>query len=39
MSDACVIERGGDSNDSECCLVGNQTITRFDEWILDTGYT
>ena len=24
--DACVIERGGDSNDSEFCLVGHQTI-------------
>ena len=31
MSDACVIERGGDSNDFELCLVGHQTIAGFDE--------
>ena len=36
--DACVIERGGDSSDSEFCLVGHQTI-EFDEWILDSGCT
>ena len=39
MSDACVIERGGDSSDSEFYLVGHQTIASFDEWILDSGYT
>ena len=39
MSDACVIEHGGDSNYSELCLVGYQTIVGFDEWILDTGCT
>ena len=33
--DACVVERGGDSSDSELCLVGHQTIFGFDEWILD----
>ena len=37
MSNACVIEHGGDSNYSEFCLVGYQTIVGFDEWILDTG--
>ena len=39
MSDACVIERGGDSSDFEFYLVGHQTITGFDGWILDSGYT
>ena len=37
MSDACVIELGGDSSDSEFCLIGHQTITSFDEWILNSG--
>ena len=37
--DASIIEHGGDSNDYEFCLVGHQTITSFDEWILDTGCT
>ena len=31
MSDACVIERGGDSSDFRFCLVSHQTITGFDE--------
>ena len=31
MSDACVIERGDDSSNSEFCLVAHQTIARFDE--------
>ena len=31
MSDACVIERGGDSSDFGFCLVGHQTITGFDD--------
>ena len=39
MSDVCVIEREGDSSDSEFCLVGHQTIASFDEWILDLGCT
>ena len=39
MSNVCVIKRGGDSSDSEFCLAGHQTITGFDEWILDTGCT
>ena len=39
VSNACVIERGGDSSDYEFCLVGHQTITNFDEWILDSGCT
>ena len=39
MSDACVIERSGDSSDSEFCLVGHQTIVGFYECILDTGCT
>ena len=39
MSNACVIERGGDSSDYEFCMVGHQTITGFDEWILDSGFT
>ena len=39
MSDACVIERGDDSSDSEFCLVDHQTIVGFDEWILDLGCT
>ena len=30
MSDACVIERGGDSSDSKFCLVSHQTIAGFD---------
>ena len=30
MSDACVIEHGGDSSDFEFCLVGYQTIVGFD---------
>ena len=34
MSDACVIECGGDSIDVELCLVDHQTIVGFDEWIL-----
>ena len=29
--DACVIERGGDSSDSEFYLVSHQTIASFDE--------
>ena len=29
MSDACVIERGSDSSDSEFCLVGHQIIVGF----------
>ena len=37
MFDACVIERGGNSSDSEFCLVGHQTIVGFNEWILDSG--
>ena len=37
--DAYVIKRGGDSSDSEFCLVGHQNIVGFDEWILDTGCT
>ena len=39
MSDACVIERGGDYNNSKFCLVSHQTIAGFNEWILDTGCT
>ena len=39
MSNVCVIERDGDSIDSEFCLVGHQIIVGFDEWILDTGCT
>ena len=39
MSDACVIELGGDSSDSEFCLIGHQTIVGFDEWILNSGCT
>ena len=39
MSDAYVIECGGDSSDSEFCLVGHQTIVDFDEWILDSNCT
>ena len=39
ISDACVIDRGGDSSDSESCLVGHQIIVGFDEWILDMGCT
>ena len=31
MSNACVIERGGDSSDSKLCLVAHQTIAGFDE--------
>ena len=31
MSNACVIECGGDSSDSKFFLVGHQTITSFDE--------
>ena len=31
MSNACVIERGGDSSDFEFCLVRQQTIVGFDE--------
>ena len=31
MSNACVIERGEDSSNSEFCLVAHQTITGFDE--------
>ena len=31
MSDACVIERGGDSSDYEFCLADHQTIVGFDE--------
>ena len=34
-----VIEHGGDYSDSEFCIVGHQTITGFDEWILDSRYT
>ena len=37
--DACVIEGGGDSSDSEFCLVSHQTTVDFDEWILDLGCT
>ena len=37
--DACVIERGGDSSDSEFYLVGHQTIASFDKWILDMSCT
>ena len=39
MSNACVIERGGDSSDFELCLDGHQKIVGFDEWILDMGCT
>ena len=31
ISNACVIERGGNSSDFEFCLVGHQTIAGFDE--------
>ena len=31
MSNACDIERGGDSSDYEFCFVGQQTIIGFDE--------
>ena len=30
MSNACVIDFGGDSSDSKFCLVGHQTIAGFD---------
>ena len=39
MSNACVIEGGGDSYDFEFCLVGHQPIVGFDEWILDSDCT
>ena len=39
MSDAYVIERGCDSNDSEFCLVSHQTIAGLDEWIFYSGCT
>ena len=39
ISNACVIEHGGDSSDFVFCLVGHQTIVGFDEWILDSGCT
>ena len=39
MSNACVIEYGGDSSDFEFFLVCHPTIVGFDEWILDSSCT
>ena len=39
ISNVCVIEREGDSSDSEFCLVGHQITIGFDDWILNTGCT